>query len=541
MTEPTTGATPGRRAVMREALSTSVVRRALAVYLLFNVTEWAAWITLLVWAFASGGVVAASVIALLQLVPASLLAAPVTRLLSRLGPGRVLCLGYALQAFGSLATATAIWLDLPFAVVATTAAFTAISVTTTRPAHNTLLPAVSATTAQLTAANTASGTVEAAAAFVGPLVAAALITPWGPSGVLLVLGVGMLLAALLTRRLPRVGAAAAAEIAGAGPGVRDVLRDPTGRALVSLNTAEYILIGMLDILLVALAIDVLGMDESGPGVLNSAVGLGGILGAGLTVLLVGRARLAPALLVGTVVAGIPLALTGASELVVVACLFLALGGAGKVFVDVTSRTLIQRALPDRMLVAVFGVQESTMMGGLAIGSLVAPLLVAFIGIHWSFVAAGVVLPIVTFACIRALRRADTAAAVPADVYDLLRRIPFLAVLPPRVVERLSIEARRTAVPAGTSVITQGDAGDTFYAIADGRTRVLSSGRQVRTQDSGDWFGELALLRDAPRSATVTAITALTVIELDRAPFLLAVTGNPNAAAGAAEHARSYVD
>ena len=91
------------------------------------------------------------------------------------------------------------------------------------------------------------------------------------------------------------------------------------------------------------------------------------------------------------------------------------------------------------------------------------------------------------------------------------------------------------------MITQGDAGDTFYAIADGRTRVLSSGRQVRTQDSGDWFGELALLRDAPRSATVTAITALTVIELDRAPFLLAVTGNPNAAAGAAEHARSYVD
>ena len=81
------------------------------------------------------------------------------------------------------------------------------------------------------------------------------------------------------------------------------------------------------------------------------MGLGGILGAGLTVLLVGRARLAPALLVGTVVAGIPLALTGASELVVVACLFLALGGAGKVFVDVTSRTLIQRALPDRMLVA----------------------------------------------------------------------------------------------------------------------------------------------------------------------------------------------
>src|SRR5262249_55921857 len=158
-----------------------------------------------------------------------------------------------------------------------------------------------------------------------------------------------------------------------------------------------------------------------------------------------------------------------SDLVVVAIVFLALGGAGKLFVDVASRTLVQRCLPDRLLVAFFGVQEATLTAGLAIGSLLAPILVALVGVRWSFVAACVVLPIVCLFCSPALRRADARAHVPEDVFALLRRVPFLAVLAPRVVERLAIDAQVVAVPAGSAVVSQGASGETFYVIQQGAT------------------------------------------------------------------------
>ena len=178
----------GRGAVVRQALRNPALRRVLAAYLLFNVTEWATWIALLVWGYGVGGVRGSAGIALVQLVPSALLAAPAAALLGRLARGRALALGYAAQTIGFLALGAALVTHAPVAVVGVTAAASAITVTLTRPTHNALLPEISRTTGDLTAGNAVSGSLEALATFLGPLASGLVLAVWGAGGVLLVMG-----------------------------------------------------------------------------------------------------------------------------------------------------------------------------------------------------------------------------------------------------------------------------------------------------------------------------------------------------------------
>jgi CRP-like cAMP-binding protein len=84
--------------------------------------------------------------------------------------------------------------------------------------------------------------------------------------------------------------------------------------------------------------------------------------------------------------------------------------------------------------------------------------------------------------------------------------------------------RHVAVPAGTAVFEQGDAGDGFYVITAGRADVVGGGTVVRSLGTGESFGEIALLRDSPRTATIRAATDLALIVLDSDVFLDAVCG-----------------
>jgi hypothetical protein len=293
--------------------------------------------------------------------------------------------------------------------------------------------------------------------------------------------------------------------------------------MCGLVAAEQVLVGMMDILLVVLALDVLVMSKAGPGILNSAIGVGGILGAALTVLLIGRQRLALPLVAGAVCAGGAFALAGAATAPLVAFALVALSGGGKAFYDVTSRTFIQRLLPDHLLAAMFGLQEALMMTGIAVGTLAAPVLVAAVGPRTAFVLAGSFLPAVALASYAMLRRLDAGAAVPLEVLTLLLRVPVLAVLAPRIVERLARDAVPEDVPSGEVVVRTGDPGSLFYVIASGRVDVTVDGTLVRELGAGDWFGEIALLHDVPRTATVRALTDVSLWTLDRESFLSSVT------------------
>jgi MFS family permease len=541
MTGEGTTAPESRLSVIARALSNTRLRRVLLAYLLFNIAEWASWIALLVWAYGQDGVGGASVIALAQLVPAALLAPTAAMLLDRLPRTRALAAGYAIQSVTFLTVGLALLTSAPYTVVLVAAAVSAVAVTMTRPVHNTLLPEISATTSDLTAGNAASGIVEAAATFLGPLVSGVLIVLWGPGILLVLLGVASVVSVALTRGL---GSATIwvrqHDRSGAGA-FRDVIANPAARLLTVLIAFEYALVGMMDILLVVLALDLLDMAESGPGLLNSAAGIGGLVGSALTVLLVGRRRLAPAVVAGAVVAGVPIALAAAAYSPTIAFVLIAAFGAGKLFYDVASRTLMQRLLPDSLLTAGFGMQESTMMAGLAVGVLLAPLLVSMAGARGAFVIAGAFLPLAGLAAWRSLSRLDAEATVPGAVYDLLQRVPLLAVLRPRVVERLARDVVTLSEPAGAVLVREGDAGEHFFVIETGRAAVSRGDEHLRELGPGDWFGELALLRDAPRSATVTSLSEITVAVLGREPFLTAVTGAPQSLEAASDHSRRYRD
>jgi len=535
-----TSAQEPRVAVLRRVLRNRDLRRVLVAYLVFNVGEWAGYITLLVWAFDRGGVRAASAIGLVQLIPAALFAPVGASLLARMSGAGALVTGYAVQAATYAACGFALLTGASYLVVSVTAALTALSVTLTRPVHNALLPEISRSTAELTVGNAASGSVEAVAVFLGPLTSGLLIVALRAGGVLLVIAgltaLSCVLCLFLTRtprlRMPDHGLPQSSTL-------QIVVKRPAARLLLLLVAAEYLLVGLIDILLVVLALDVLDMGLSGPGVLNSSMGVGALAGAALAVLLVGRPQLAPAVLLGAVVTGIPLAIAGFAPVVVVAFAVLVISGGGKLFFDVALRSLVQRALPDEQLTAVFGLNEAVMMTGIAVGTALAPGLVLLLGPEGAFVAAGVLLPVVALLALPSTRRLDAEAAVPEEPLARLSSVPFLSVLSGRVLERLARSVRGETVPAGESVIREGEAGEDFYVVVSGHAAVVVNGERVRELGPGDFFGELALLRDVPRTATVRATSDLEIEVLQRVPFLTAVLGTTDAVRRAAESAERY--
>jgi CRP-like cAMP-binding protein len=165
------------------------------------------------------------------------------------------------------------------------------------------------------------------------------------------------------------------------------------------------------------------------------------------------------------------------------------------------------------------------MGGVALGSLAAPALVAAIGPRAAFVAVGFILPLLTLLTWRRLVEIDRTTATPAAELAMIEGVPMFAPLPLAAKEQMAAALVPVAVPAGTTVITVGDRGDRFYIVGDGEFEVVADGLRGSAR-AGDHFGEIALLRDVARTATVKAVVDSNVYALERDDFLAAVTGHP---------------
>lgn len=518
--------------VLRIVARNSELKRVELAFATFNVAEWGTWLAMLVYAYAHGGVTTAGVLATAMLVPAAVCAPPLAAFADRHAPGRVLYAGYLGQAVSCAAVAAAMLAGAPRLIVYALLVLPSVAFTTTRPVQASFAPGLARRPEELAATNVVSSWIESMSALGGPLLVGVVLTVSTP-GMLFGVGAGICAAAALlvrpardaTAAPVRGGVDAAPESPSFGASVSFVRREPSARTLVLLLGSQAVALGALDILYVELARGVLHLGGNWAGYLNAAFGLGSVLAIGLTARLLGHPRLALPLvlsLAGWTVGFFGLAATPglAFSLMLVATV----GGARSIF-DVAARTLLQRVARPDLLARVFGLLEGLEMVGLALGSLLAIALVALGGAAAAFAGVGALLPLVALSASRRLLYIDRHATAPVVEVALLRQVSMLSLLPPPTLEVLARALIPEAVPAGVDVVTQGDEGERFYVIADGEVDVIADGTLVATLRRGDGFGEIALMYDVPRTATVRTRTEVRLYALQREDFLVALTGH----------------
>ena len=528
--------------VVRAILRNPALRRVELAFLLFNTVEYATWVAILLYAYDAIGPASVGVVAVVQLIPAAIVAPLAASLADRLPRRRVLLIGYIAQVVTFGLTWAAMSLEAsPFVVVAV-AATAAACLGFTRPTQGALLPSLSRTPEELTAANGLSGTIEGFGMLLGPLAAAAILAIGTPADVFGTATLALLVAAALVAWLPGAGRAPVGEIALAAEpttfggaaveshlrildGVRIVAREPGTRIVVGILTTRMIVIGALDVLYILIALEVFGIGDSGAGLLNAAMGLGVVLGGAISFGICGRPRLAPELAFAAVATGFGLVVVGAGASAGQAAPVLVIVGMGFAGCDVIGRTILQRVTPDAVLGRVLGALEGLAFGGLAVGSLAAPVVVALVGVQGAFIVAGLLLPLGVALSWLGLRAMEREALVPRRAVDLLRESAIFAPLPPAEVERVARNARWLTLDAGQVLIHEGDVGDAYYVLESGVLRVTHDGTELRrTAARADGVGEIALLRDVPRTATVTATGPSILLSIRRGLFLEVVAG-----------------
>jgi MFS family permease len=507
-------------------------------FLLFNIAEVALWIAILVYAYDQGGTPAVGLVTILLMLPAGLLAPVVAALGDRMRRDRVLRAGYAVQAVATAAVAVAMASGLPAGAVYAIATVTALTFTTGRPNHHALLPWLADTPEELAAGNSISSLGEGLGATLGSVASGVILAVAGPGAAFALASGAAVGAFALTLGIrgsdhadgASIGPWTIAREAGRGLAILARARDP--RLLLLVAAALTVASGIVGVLTVPLVIDVLGLGEPGMGLLNTAWSAGAFAGAGASVAFVTRRRLAWPIVGGAIAFALGAAaygVAGGAFAVVVASLMV--GGAMSL-VDVLGRTLLQRVTDDAVLTRVFGAVESLWLLGYGAGSAIAPSIERAVGLETAFLIGGGLMLVGAAAAMPGLRRIDRAAVVPERQVALLGAIPMFAPLPRLDLERLASMLDRFEVAAGVDVIVEGDVGDRFYIVDAGRFDVIQDGARVATAEEGGYFGEIALLHDVPRTATVRAVADSAVWALDQEEFLATVTGLPQSESAA---------
>jgi MFS family permease len=492
--------------------------------------EWAHFVALGVFAYDVGGTVAVGIAGLVRLLPAALVAPFAASLGDRFRRERFL-VGVALVGSAALAgSAAAYYAGKNEVLVFVLAGLVGLSSTLVRPALQALLPSLARTPQELIAANSATSTVEGLGTLVGPLAAGVLVSLADVGVVFAVGSVAFAAAAVLFARVRvegRVHAAPASAVRGAlrsaFSGFETALRERRPRLVIGLVFAQAFVRGCLNVLIVVTVFEVLDADPGAVGYLTAALGVGGLIGA-FGSLAVVRHRLAVPFGLALVFWGLPIALVAPRPDLALALVLLAIVGAANSVEDVALFTLIQRIVPDEVLTRVLAVVWAVAMGAVALGSVAAPALVEAAGPRRALVAVGAILPLLTLLSWRGLVEIDKTVAAPTAGLALVDAVPMFAPLSIAAKEYMARRLVSVPVSAGDVVIRAGDPGDRFYIVADGEFDVLADGAD-RKMGGGDFFGEIALLRDVPRTATIRAVVDGQLYALERADFLAAVTSH----------------
>jgi MFS family permease len=513
----------------------SNLRRAQLSFLGAWTAEWAFTVALGIVAYRDGGATAVGLVGLLRMAPSALIAPLVAPLADRGRRERVLIGVATARGIATGAAGFVVAIDGPVVIVYVLAALSTIAATLYRPAHSALLPSLCRTGHELASANVVRGMLDSIATLVGPLLAAVILEFTNVAVVFAVASAASLAAAAVLLRLsydaaPRPAAPRGAHLIGdVAEGVRAVLGNRDLALFTGLGMAQTFTRGALTVFTVVVALDLLQTGEPGVGTLTGAIGAGAVIGSLIASLLVGSRRLAQCFGIGVALWGLPVALIPlfpweATVLTLLACV-----GIGNALVDVGLFTLMARLAPDDVLARVFGLFESLITLAVGVGALVASLLIEWTSVSVALGIVGALCPGLVLVAWRRLRRLDRYMGELDSEIGLLHGVPMFQPLPLPAIEQLARGLESVQVPAGQPVFRQGDLADRFYVIETGTADVVGDGRIVTKLGPGDGFGEIALLRRVPRTATVLAASDLELQALTCNRFLPVVTGFPPSA------------
>ncbi|MDR6211055.1 MFS family permease [Nocardioides zeae] len=530
----------------RSALVTVVrnadLRRVQLALVTSLVGDFACATAVTVWAYTVGG---ASAVALLT--AARLAAAAVTAPLAAVVSDRVsrrtaLLVTSGLRALliGAAAAYLVTGADDPWPVYVL-ATLAGVFAAPFRSAQRAWMPALADDPRELAAANAASGTLESLAVFVGPALGGLLLLVASVPVVLALNVATFALSMLLIARVRRGGRRADDPDGPDGPGgapspgsgfLRElsagfvtVGQDPDLRNVAGQVCAQTFVGGASKVFLVVLAVEVLGTDAGGVGLLEAVLGVGAVVGGLLTLARASRQRLGGDLAAGVLLWSLPLLAVAAWPSPVVLVVALVVVGAANPVVDVNLDTIVQRMTPEATMARVFGALDTCYIATQALGSLVMAPLLVLVGVRWSLVVVAVPVAAVAALSLPRMRRLDARLEAPAAL-PLVQQVPWFRLLTPAVQESLARSLRRVEAGPGATLVREGDPADAFFVIASGRVEVTQEGRVLRQQGPGDFFGEIALVRDIPRTASVVALEPTVVMSLGRHEFLAAVAGRP---------------
>lgn len=527
--------------------------------------DWAFSVAISVYAYNNGGATALGIISVVRYLVMAVLAPLLATLADRFDRRLVMFGADAVRVVLVFASAAIVEFDGPELPVYALSVLTGIAGMVFRPAQAAILPSLAQDPSELTAANVVSSTINSIGFFVGPAVGGLLLAVadigavfafnaltfvWSAIMVLGVRPVTRSADGTETSDTPETpdgnaeesgsSAAAGGMFAGVGDGYRVILGNRHLRLIVALYVAQTVVAGCSAVYEVAIALDLLGLEDSGVGVLNAALGVGGLIGGAVALVLSQRGRLSRDFGIGVVLWAAPLLLIVAVPSLPSALLAMMLIGLGNSLVDVNAETIVQRLVPDEVLGRVFGALDSAAIGGMALGAGIMPLLIVTVGLSTGLLIVAVSVTALVLVSVRGLQRVDRIALAP-DGLETLRAVPMLSVLPDHAIERLARMSVRMTLPAGHMVFEQGDEGDRFYVIESGEVEVSKVGEPVARLGAMGSFGEIALLRDVPRTASVLTLTEVVVRALDRRHFLAAVTGHADASEQAELVVVRYMD
>lgn len=526
---------------LKEVFRSRNLRRIQLAFAASIIGDWAYSTAVIVWAYDVGGAKAVGAWAAIRLLLMAVTAPFAAGLADKYSRKLIMIFADLARAAFVVAATACLFMDTPAAPIFVLATITGLFGSVFRPAQAALLPSLVDSPEQLTASNGASSTIESLGFFLGPALGAFLITVSNVETVFLLNAATFLVSAMLVAGVrPRSsddadaaegdddadedGDAKGGALAEAFAGFATVLKDRDLLLVVFLISAQTLIAGASTVFAVLLAIEVFETGPEGVGYIDSLFGVGAIVGGFFAIARASRNKLAGDLALGCLLWSLPLLLLAWQPVVAAVVATMILLGFGNPLVDVNYYTIVQRITPDRVLGRVFGATEGLLIGTMALGAAAMPYAVERTSLEASLAGLAIIVGGPTLLLLPACRILDGKLRPPAGL-ELLRAIPMFSPLGPAKLESLARELQRVTLPAHDSVLREGEDSEHFFVIESGGVVVTQDGAVIREEGPGDYFGEIALLRDVPRTATVTTTGETVLLALSRAAFLGALAGS----------------